>query len=266
MSIVQEAYKKDRGRLCGPVYFAQEEYSFYLNMNTKTSDPDFANFRLDLRLMGDTVAAVQDIGQLLQDIDSLGFYNIYSSFAFPQVLPGWYEYVIYDYVNDIVKAVSNPLLVQEELLTENTAIFSYRDSSNKYGVNFEGMPDFWLRVRLPIIQIDWQPDTERKQYRNVTNRRLRNLRNYKDETVKLQGYKLTEDMHRALSCIFDHDQVFVNDSFIVAKGVYTVQTNDRSIFSNGSIDVVVDETVALPESLISQVSEFDPVDWSDEFD
>lgn len=264
--IINQAYKRDLNRCCGPVYFAGETYSFYINGTQRTSDPNFPDFRLDL-LPADSLVPVQmNIGPLSQDVDAMGFYNIYGSFEFPTLTFGWYRFGIWDAVDGVYKATSNLIWTDDEATTVNTAIISYRHSSNLYGINFEGLPDLWLRVRLPLIQVGWQPETERKQYRNVTNRRLRNLRNYRDETYKIEGYKLDEKMHRALATIFDHDQVFLNDSFVVPKNVYAVQENEFSVLNNGQIDVVFDDTVALPDSLVDLARTFDPADWSDEFE
>jgi len=86
MAIINRAYVQDLGRCWGPIFFPGENYAFYINLNAPTSDPDFGNFRLDLRRVGDTVAIAENIGLLNQDFVEGGvFYNIRAEFVFPEV-------------------------------------------------------------------------------------------------------------------------------------------------------------------------------------
>jgi hypothetical protein len=267
MGIINQSYQKDTGRLIGPVYFPGEVYSFYLNMDAPTSDPDFANFRLDL-MAADGITLVQpDIGPLSQHLRGSGFYNIYSVFLCPAVVFGWYRFRIYDHVASLQKALSSPILIEEEAVVKNTAIISYRNSEDRNGIGYETLPDFWNRVRLPLIQLGaTRPVTDRKQYRNASNQRLRNWKSVKDKIATIEAYYVDEELHNAIDEIFDHDNVFLNYTFVVAKEAYALQERIDSKLSKATIDVAIDETVKLPDSLINLVSVFDPIDFTDEFE
>lgn len=270
MSIINQAYKKDANRNQGfPVYLSREAYTFYLNLDIPTNDPDFDNFRFDLMDARAQEVVAADIGVLEKDIVSDDFYNIKCSFVFPEDIRfGLYTFRIYDHVNAVVKATSNIIVVEDPDKAVNTAIISFRNNIDLYGVRFEANPDFWMRVRMPIIQLSISQQKDLKQYRNVTNRRLRNLKSYKDEIATIESYYMREETHKAMSCIYDHSDIWMNDYFVVPKTDYTIQERIESIVTKATIDVVVEEDEEMPQSLIdlkARGAEFDENEFSTEF-
>jgi hypothetical protein len=197
-----------------------------------------------------------------------GFYNILAIFSFPELPFGWYYFAIYDPVAGETKATSSEIYVEEEEIASiNTAMVSFRNETDLHGFRYEANPDFWNRVRLPLIQLGpTRPVADRKQYRNVSNRRLRNWFIQKDKIATIETYFVSEEVHDAIDAIYDHDNLFLNRSFVTAKEAYNIQERQQSYLTKASIDVVIDESVEIPETLLEMVSFFNPDEFSDEFD
>lgn len=245
MALLNTAYAKNEGKPFGPLFFPFETYSFYINSDAPTSDPDFDNFRLDLRDVEDNLIHA-DLGPLQRDFVNQDFYRIYCTFSFPEIPFGWYKLAIYDHVKDVTKCTSNMIQVEESSLASNIARIFYRNESNLYNINYEGLPGFYNIFTLPLIQTEFQIETERKQYRNVTDRKLRNLKNYRDDTYKIESYYFDETAHRAIAAAYDHDTIFIDETFVVPKDNYQVESNPQSVLSKGSITVIADVTVVHP--------------------
>ncbi len=229
MPVLNISYAKDQNRCAGPVYFPGELYTFYINFDKPISDPDFEYFRLDLRKDGSDDAIAEDIGKLLKDSVNANFYNIRASYLFPDVRFGWYRLAIIDTVTEVTKALSNPILCEERDQVKNTAYVVYRHKKDLYNFRYEANPNFWNKIRLPMVQTGFRIESERKQYRNVTNRRLRNYKNYKDEVIRIESYYTDEDGHRAFASLYDHDTIFIDSTFIVPKDAYVSFIRQRSL-------------------------------------
>lgn len=253
MPILNRTYAFDRGRCHSSVlYFAGEKYSFYINFKEPISDPNFANFRLDIYKNGTNISVAQGVGDLLKDIidpvDAPDFYNIYcENFTFPVLPHGYYQFVIYDSVAAVVKAKSNPILVEEKQFAINVAKVFFRNSYNKYGFNYEGLPDFYNVFTLPLIQVGFGIETENKQYRNSHNGRLRNYNLYMDKQYTVETYKADEHGHKGCAAMYSQDTLFINETFVNVKEEYSIEGETKSsVLSRGSAVVVEDDTVEHP--------------------
>jgi hypothetical protein len=244
MSILNQAYANDKGRCFGPIYFPTEVYSLYIN--TPLSDASFDNFRLDLVDWHDNVVAT-DIAPLERVMLDAYNYNIYVfELPFPDVVFGWYRFRIWDTVQAKQKAQSSLFQVEPADTTVNTAMLTYRNKTNRNGCAYELLPNFYHRVRYPLIYGGFQIAQERRQYRNVSNRRLRNLKSYKDYEYKIISYKFNEYHHKVIAEIYEHDTVYLNNSFIVPKTNYTIDEDIRTIQNNGEVWVITDESILYP--------------------
>lgn len=271
MSILNRSYARDKGRCWGPIYFPGEEYNFYLN--ALIQDVNFGSFRLDLVDQATGLLRYADIGisragalngMEFQFVDAVN-YNILGEFKIPlgaQI--GWYKLAIWDLVDAKYKAYSNDILVEDPDMVDNTALLSYRHRTNRFGFDYERNPNWFNKVRYPLIHVGFQIEKEMKQYRNVSNRKLRNLKGFKDEIYRIQSYKFTEDGHKAISTIYDHDTIFLNNTSITPKTGYTIEENLRTVFTNGTIEVVANPDEAPPGNIAAQVRQFSD-EWSDEF-
>jgi hypothetical protein len=252
MSITNQAYAFDRGRCFSSLlYFPGERYSFYINFDTPIADPAHATFRLDLYKEESNVSVAENIGELHRDIidpvDAPDFYNIYCpDFVFPAVPLGYYQFVIFDTAAQVIKCRSNSILVEEKEYAPNVTKVFFRNSYNKYGFNYEGLPDYYNVFTLPIIQVGYGIDSDNVQYRNAHNKKLRNYNLYMDNRYKLETYKADELGHKGCAAMYSQDTVFINETFINVKEPYTVEDNKASVLTKGNVVVVEDETVEHP--------------------
>lgn len=236
MNTIKNAYIRDNVRCLTPVYAPAEQYSFYINFDDPTNDPGFGNFRLHL-YRGSTVIA-SNIGLLQAHVVvGINLYNIYCEFEFPDVPNGQYQFVIVDSVSHIEKCRSNVILCERDYFQPISQTFVFWDEQTQFNYYYELLPGFKNRFRLPLAMINYQYETTRTQYRNVSDSKLRNLHSYLDKIVTIESYSFDEQGHDAITCAYEHRHVFIQNSGITPKTAYTVTTNQQSTLTKGAIDV-----------------------------
>lgn len=252
MSVLNTAYAQDKKRAFGPIFFAGEYYSFYINLNNPTTDSGFSSWELLLYSTESDVFINIPGATMTKDLVLASYYNVIIKIpAFPSVKFGLYQFVIRNRftLNEIVR--SSYFDVEEISKAPNVARVFYRHTRNKFGFNYEANPTFYNIITLPLIQIDYNIDTDRTQYRNITDRRVNNIKSYTDKIIKIESYNFDEQGHEAMAAIYEHDTVFINRKFIVAKDSYTVAARISSVLAKGSINVYVDDSIVNPnEALI----------------
>lgn len=246
MSIPTTLYARDNGRCFMPPFLSNEGYSFYINFDQPISDPGFTNFRLGLVDANDEIIAF-DIGELKQDFTySNILYNIYCDFMFPLVPRGYYRLCIYDVsLGNHIKIRSNPIQVNTDIIKYTTFVH-WRNQYNQDNYQFENLPNFYNRIRLPLFVIEEQYETDRKQYRNSTNsRQFRNIKQYTDKLLKIEAYWFDQPARDALSFITELDTVFFNNTLHTFKSGITINTNLMTVlnkceFEAYETDVILD--------------------------
>jgi len=248
MPILNTAYKRDEGRCWGPVFFPGETYAFYINFDEPIDAPNFGSLSLDLvdYITGQHVAT--DIGQLEQDmlLELPGLYNIKCQFTCPNVRFGWYRLAIMQGTS--VVCISAPINVEEPNLVANTTYVAWRNKENKFGYQYEnpGNENWYNKLRLQIIQRTYRIESDRKTYRNATNRRMRSLLNYSDYVIMAESYRFSEAGHLGIAAVYDHDTIFMNDVNVVPKDDYAVEDALQSVLCNATISLYIDGTTKPP--------------------
>ena len=242
--MLENAYIKVKGKEFTPIYVSQEKYSFYINFDKPISDPDFDNFRLNL-MLNDTIVS-PNLGTLKKDIQFSDLYNIHCEFIFPYVPNGKYHFAIMDITTEEVKCKSNCILVENDEYSKNSALFYFRHSRPLYNFNYNNIPEFYNIFRLPLNKVDFQYDLDKTQYRNVTDRKLRNLHSYLDKYVKIESYYFDEPAHDAMAVAFEHDETLINGTQYVPKDAYSVETYVISETSKGTVNAFEQERMFLP--------------------
>lgn len=242
--MVPNAYIKDEGQVFEPIYVPSEIYSFYMNFDKPITDPDFANFRLNLTRDG--VLVSPNLGTLKKDMVTAYSYNIYCEFVFPQVLDGCYKFVIQDIVTDEIKCTSNCITVEAAAFNFNSAILHYRHKRNLFNFQYSNLPDFYNKFRLPLNKIDYQYEVERKQYRNISDKKLRNLYSYRDKYIKVESYYFDEQAHDAMSAVWEHNDITIDGTRYLAKDEYQVDVDQQRALAKGSITAYEQELVFTP--------------------
>lgn len=242
--MVHNAYIRDKGHKFEPIYVPNEIYSFYINFDKPITDENFSNFRLNI-MNGDTLVS-PNIGELKQDMISEFSYNIYCQFIFPFVPNGCYTFAITDIETGEIQCRSNCILVEKEMYAQNSVIFQYRHKRPISGFNYDNLPGFYNTFRLPLNKIDYQYDVEKKQYRNVSNKKLRNLYDYLYKYVKVESYYFDEQAHDAMAIAYQHDDILMNGTQYMTKDAYQVESNQLQSLNKGSVNLFEQERKNYP--------------------
>lgn len=236
---MNKSYVKNACKVLTPIYVPGEKYSFYLNLDKPTTDPNFDNFKLCIYDLHNN-RILTDIGLLQRDIITGILYNIFSVFEMPALADGEYCFVIWDSVNDVVKCNTNKFLLSNTGYADNTSLVVYRNTRNLKNIDYENLIDFYQVFRLPFIKIDYQYDVERTQYRNVSNKRqLRNLLSFLDKEVKIESYFFDEDAHDATALLYQHDEIYFDGTQYEPKDAYQIITDELNNAPKGSINCYV---------------------------
>lgn len=217
-----------------PVYKSGEIYSFYINFDEPITDPDFDNFKLGVYTCdGDRVN--DDVAVLVKSPVNDFAYNILCIFAMPTLANGRYRFGIYN-SSDEIKCTSNLVLVENEFY-DRTSIIEWSNRYNCYNYYYENHPNFKNKFRVLLIEIDDQFESDMKQYRAASNRKLRNVRAYLDRTVKLQTFNFDKDAHEAMAVICQHDTITINDVDYIAKTGYNIDTDKANPVFSGTAEL-----------------------------
>lgn len=237
---LQKPYVKDVGRVLTPVYAPGESYAFVIN-GAYYSDPNLSN--LDLQIWDTDNNVIKSGFAQLTPIFAFGaspLYVISCNFSFPYSVPnGFYRFVIWTYAEDREVLRSNPILVESEVLNTTMRLeFSHDEAI--YGVPYDkitGGGVFVQRFRLPLAQIDLQFEQEKTTYRNVTDRRLRTLKSYRDNNFKIEARGFDDEGNEALSAVLDHRYVQVNGLAVEPKTALTISTTQIANTQKASFEV-----------------------------
>lgn len=243
--MIKNSYIKDKGNSFEPIYVPNEIYSFYINFDEPISDPSFNNFSLNL-MDGDDIVS-PNLGVLKKDIVFSITYNIWCEFIFPFVKNGCYRFAIIDDVTGIIKVKSNCIHVEKDFFQVNTALLHYKHKRNIFGFNYENIPDFYNRFRLPLNKIEYQFDVDKSQYRNVSDKKLRNLYSYRDKFVKIESYYFDEPAHDAMSAVYEQSDIIIDGTRYLPKDAYVIETNQTMTQNKGTVNAYEQERVFFVE-------------------
>ena len=141
---------------------ANEEFSFYANLDQLEDDATFSDWHLHL-VFEDFNIAYPDIGTLTQDIISGNEYRFYSSFLVPTGLTaGCYRFVIQDDFYGTIKFISNKVVATE--ITDYTNTVRFRNDKNIHNYNYETLTQFFNRFRIKLQERQQVPDTASTGY------------------------------------------------------------------------------------------------------
>lgn len=129
------------------VFYPNDIFSFYANLDELETDGNFANWRLGI-YNDDFTLAFDDVGVLNQDFISGYGYRFWSTFQVPNTLiAGCYYLLIVDN-NSMVQYASN--LIKGFQLRDYTVSLRYRNDKNILNYNYEDLPDFYNRFRIQL--------------------------------------------------------------------------------------------------------------------
>lgn len=238
---IPKLYEKEWNNRKFPIYVPGEEYSFYINSDDPISDSGFDNFRLDLISCDPLVVNQENIGQLQKDVINELEYRIYCPlFVFPQTTQGYYKFGIFDTVTESYKAISNVFTVEET--NENTTLVKYRSPYDFMNFGYSRLPEYYNVYRVVLSIIDSQFESEKSQYRNVSNNKFRNYKSYRDQVITVESYYFDENSHEAMSAVYEHEEFLLNGLLYVAKGGYQIEVTPERKYKKGTIELYLDNS------------------------
>lgn len=234
-----------------------ESYSFQLNFTNPISDPDFDNFKLGFYRNNEGLGerVIDELGVLTKVPVSLIEYNIQCEFSIPSnIVEGFYNLVIYDSTDDTIKAQSNAIAFGNDFCRNKyTTRAIWRNSEDIYNFRYEGNDIFFNKFRLPILCEDIQFEDERQQYRDSTSKNYRNFNSYRSEIHLLQSHYFDQNAHRAITALYNSDEIFINGNFYVPKDNYTVEGNVLSRLTKGTINAYMSNNKSINDDPIPPV-------------
>ena len=213
-----------------PVIAIGEAFSFYINCDVPFAD---GSGTLDLVGQGGTVYA--NVSPLSVDaIPDGGGYNIYCNGVL-SVPAGQYQFVIKN--GATVKCISNVINVMSLSNAEKVTVpVAFRNSRDMYRFRFTDNPEYSNKIRLHLGLVEWAPEGNFEQYREVSTGTLRNEKFDLDRKVKLETYYFDDGAHEAMSVFCAMDDIQINGIKYLAKGVYNPAARSSSNVSKGEAE------------------------------
>jgi hypothetical protein len=239
MANIPKLYEKIKSPKRFPVYVPGEQYSFYINFERPISDGGFNNFRLHL-ISCENDSLIENFANLEKDQVNEAQYNIYAEFTFPVAADGVFKFGIWDNSQNKYKAISNTFTIYSDVT--KTAVLKYRSPYDYERFGYSRLPEYFNVFRLPLILIDLQYESQKSQYRNVSDRKFRNYRSYRDKVIKVESYYFDENSHEAISCAYEHEVLIINDQLFVPKGGYEIDEIPDRDTKKGSIELYADSS------------------------
>lgn len=269
MKELKKIMLRDAARALTPVYVPGETYAFVINADQLFTDPNYT--MLGLRIVNaNSGNIVADNFAILQFAFPHGLsspiYQIFARFAFPYgIQNGQHRFEIYSAAEDITlrneetgmpllsedgdplmaesysaRLTSNVILVENDI-TKTTSQISFRHNADFYGTFYDAVEQaagapFRQIFRLPLSQIDLQFESEKKTYRNISDRKLRTIRSYRDANVKFIGINFDDEGHEALSAAIEHDDLEIDGVPVEPKTALTINTNPAAILNSSNFD------------------------------
>lgn len=229
--------KRDKARLHAPVVAIGEEFTFYMNLKTPLTDPDYASFKL--ALIKETGSIVDDVAPLSIDMfEDNVTYQLYATVTISGQPIGYYRLAVWNQITGAVLFVSNRL---ELMILANAKCFSsllrYRNTNTLYGIRYPSLPDFLNIHRLRIYQLEFQGEGDLEQYRAVSSGELRNVNYELDKAITLEMYWFDNHAHEAAMVWQMHNYLGINDKLYLPKGLYKIEWDVRRKLNKGKIEM-----------------------------
>lgn len=245
-------YLKD-DRVFTPIYLPGESYAFFVNTKYALTDPNFDTFELRLLDVDGNIIHTFVAGTLLK----VGYftstpgpsdpYQIYAKFVFPYIPVGQYFFQIFDTLTAGERVRTNYIICETENIDKSLRI-KYRNTTNRDGFNYEWLAKYYNIFRVTITQVDYQPNSDKTEYRNISDGKKRTLHTYLDNSYKIQAYHFDENALKALAVALEHDTLIIQGKKVNIKNQMEIRTALQGSLSNGDIELFTEE-VTNPNSL-----------------
>lgn len=232
-------YRKNSKKF-SPALLRGFDHFIYFNLDEPIEDADFSDWQIDLIDSSGTVVDAS-IGTLSKDIISGTSYRFYTTVNISASVPkGIYDVVVFNSSTNALKYQMDCVKVITDNDLDEYALFAYRNSTNLYNFNYEGILKY-NTVFLPVNVIEHQIETNRKQYREQSTQKVRNQKSTADKVITVETYFFDERAHDMFGVLAQHDDIRINDNRVTVKEDYKVETIQRSTVSKGTIQFILQD-------------------------
>lgn len=221
-------------------YLRDFDHFFYANTSNTITDPDFANWRMDLYDAQGLVIA--DIATLQQDIITGAEFRFYTTFKIPVGVDAGssYYFVIFNDITDELIYVTNCFRVISDQEIQDYVLLTYRNSCNMFNFNYETIDDantVFIRANL----VEAQPELQLQQYKSQSTGKRRNLKTQTDRVITLETYFFDDEANKVMVILGVHDEITLNGSSYTVKSGHVVETNKFNALQKGTMEFFDDD-------------------------
>jgi hypothetical protein len=224
-----------------PIVSPYEETTFYINFDTPIDSGIVNDYELGVMNEYNTLL-IPSLGNIQKHIVNIdNDYVYYATDIKPtrdQLTHGNnYRFIVYDKSTNESLYISNPWKFLTEDVTENSTYLNYRSSISKYNFDYDGLPDFYNKIRLKLYKIGIGSDTDIEPYRSDTSGEVRNLESTLDKFLIIETYWFDELAQVATMAMNQHDQIFMNGVSYTIKTPFQPDDNPLTRLQKGTFEV-----------------------------
>jgi hypothetical protein len=230
-----KGYEKNKG-IMRPAYLRGYGHFIYFNLDEIITDADFSNWIIGLfDEQGNQVIA--EIGTLQKDVVSVSGYRFYLPFTIDGATPkGTYQMVIHNNVIPALKYDSNWFEVITSDDIENYMLLFYRNSSNAFSFNYQGVNNY-NTIFLPMNIIDQQPEINLTAYRERTTGIIRNQKSQTAKVISIESYFFDDEANDMMLALSIHDDILINGQSFQVKTAYKIEYDKNASMHKGVIEM-----------------------------
>lgn len=144
-------------------------------------------------------------------------------------------FIVYDTISQEVIFKSNCFQIRPQDHADNLARVSYRNSTNIYGYNFEGLPDFYQSLFIDLNAASEEVESKDDTYTEVTTGYERPTEIEQKHIVNFIASRFDIRAHKAMFALSACDDIEINFRKYQRASTYTYKPNNQLSLHNGEI-------------------------------
>lgn len=214
-------YRKSTN-LFAPALLKSNNHTVYVNLDSRISDADFANWRVDLYdVAGNEIDT--GLGTLVKNSVVSSDYRFHFVCNIDSgVANGIYNMVIFNTSTSSIKYISTCIEVISTAEIPKFTYIQYKNSTNIYLFDYIGVEDY-NSFFLPMNMIEPEPESDLTQYRERSSGIIRNQKSQTAKAVKFDTYFFDEKAGDMMTALSVHDDIKVNGRVMTVKDGYKME-------------------------------------------
>jgi len=128
----------------------------------------------------------------------------------------------------LIILISNTIFVPRSDFEKYSSTLKYKHNTDFYQFAYSGNTSYYNQFRLPIIEVDRQPDYQIDQYRESTTDLIKNYKGKMFYWIKFNSLYKDKQFDDALSVVLSHDTIIINDEYLTFKTGVKIDENSSS--------------------------------------